>query len=133
MQAPAPLAEVFTEWDALAERLDAPPFLRPGWFAAWSRAFADGRLEVLIAPSEDGLAGVLPILRLGGMVRSPTNDHTHHFGLLAQDQDAARLLARSLFSLVIPPGREAEYYAGLRANRPARSSAATCAPTCRRE
>jgi CelD/BcsL family acetyltransferase involved in cellulose biosynthesis len=99
VQAPAPLAEVFTEWDALAERLGAPPFLRPGWFAAWSRAFADGRLEVVIAPSEDGLAGVLPILRLGGMVRSPTNDHTHHFGLLAQDQDAARLLARSLFSL----------------------------------
>ena len=98
MQAPAPLDEVFTEWDALAERLGAPPFSRPGWFAAWSRAFAAGRLEVVTAPSEDGLAGVLPVLRLGEMLRSPTNDHTHHFGLLAQDQPAAGVLARSLFS-----------------------------------
>ena len=26
-------------WDELADRLGAPPQLRPAWFAAWFRAF----------------------------------------------------------------------------------------------
>jgi len=32
----SPLA---AEWDDLADRTSAPPFLRPGWFAAWEEAF----------------------------------------------------------------------------------------------
>jgi hypothetical protein len=33
------IAPIAAEWDALAERTAAPPFARPGWFAAWGRAF----------------------------------------------------------------------------------------------
>jgi CelD/BcsL family acetyltransferase involved in cellulose biosynthesis len=38
-------------WDALADRAGAAPFLRPGWIAAWWRAFGRGRLEILTAGS----------------------------------------------------------------------------------
>ena len=41
--------EIFDEWDALADRVAATPFMRPGWIAAWWRAFGSGKLEVLTA------------------------------------------------------------------------------------
>lgn len=34
------------EWDLIANRLAAPPFMRPDWFAAWRQAFG-GRKPVL--------------------------------------------------------------------------------------
>src|SRR5438105_12628854 len=34
------------EWDDLADRVSAPPFLRSGWTAAWWLAFGRGHLEV---------------------------------------------------------------------------------------
>ena len=37
------------EWDDLATRAGAPPFLRPGWFQAWWDSFGRGRLEILTA------------------------------------------------------------------------------------
>jgi len=86
------------DWEALADRVGATPFLRPGWFAAWAGAFAAGGLEVLTVQRGDRLAGVLPYLPAGRALRSPTNDHTHHFGLLAEDEDAASEVARALFS-----------------------------------
>lgn len=92
------LDEVAAEWDALAERSGAVPFSRPGWFAAWSRAFASQELEVMTIRRADRLAAVLPVLRDSGSVRSPTNEHTHHFGLLAEDDAAAAELAGALYS-----------------------------------
>lgn len=88
------------EWEALADRVGATPFLRAGWFAAWERAFAPGELEVLTVRREDRLAGVLPYLRAGPALRSPTNGHTHDFGLLAEDEEAATELASVLCAQV---------------------------------
>lgn len=92
--AEAPLA---SEWDALADRLSAPPDLRPGWFDAWWRAFGGGRLHVLTARAGGRLAGLVPVLRKGGGTRSPTNWESSVYGFLAQDDRAASELAHSLF------------------------------------
>lgn len=75
------------EWDALAERTDAAPFLRPGWVAAWWDAFgSQGELELITRRSEAGeLAGVLPMIRTGRTLRSPTNDHSPVFGAVADE------------------------------------------------
>jgi CelD/BcsL family acetyltransferase involved in cellulose biosynthesis len=86
------------DWEALAERAGAPPFSRPGWFAAWANAFAPGELELLTVRRDDRLAGVLPLLRTREALRSPTNDQTHHFGLLAEDEATETELVRGLFS-----------------------------------
>jgi CelD/BcsL family acetyltransferase involved in cellulose biosynthesis len=84
------------EWDGLADRVSASPFLRPGWVAAWHDAFGDGPLEVLVARFDGAVAGVLPITTRRGVVRSPTNWHTPRFGALAQDGDAADRLAEAV-------------------------------------
>jgi CelD/BcsL family acetyltransferase involved in cellulose biosynthesis len=81
------------EWDALADRISAPPFLRPGWFRIFDRAFGRGDLEVLAARRDGSLVGVVPISRRHGVVRSPTNWHTPWFGALAADDAAADQLA----------------------------------------
>jgi CelD/BcsL family acetyltransferase involved in cellulose biosynthesis len=91
----APLA---AEWDALANRAGAPPFLRPGWFAAWWAAFGTGELRVLTARRDGRLAGVLPVRRRGGVLASPTNAHTPGFGAVAEDVDAVRELGSALFA-----------------------------------
>lgn len=88
------------EWDALAERLQAPPFLRPGWIAAWWRAFGRGRLEIRTErrPEDGGLAALLPVTRARGACASPTNWHTPEFGLLAESTVAARRLCAALLA-----------------------------------
>ena len=35
------------EWDGLADRVGAAPWTRPGWVAAWWRAFGSGRLQIV--------------------------------------------------------------------------------------
>jgi CelD/BcsL family acetyltransferase involved in cellulose biosynthesis len=96
--APPDLDALAPEWEALAERAGATPFLRPGWFAAWERAFAPGRIELLTVRREDRLAAVMPVLRVGQALRSPTNEHSHDFTCLAEDQGSAAELARQLFA-----------------------------------
>ena len=86
------------EWDGLAGRASAHPFLRPGWFRAWWRAFGEGT-PLIVALRRDGrLAAVMPLSRSGGRLESPTNWHTPEFGPLAEDGDAARHLAEALFT-----------------------------------
>ena len=87
------------EWDELADRTGAAPFLRPGWTEAWHAAFGRGGLELLTVRRAGRLAGLLPVLRRRLVARSPTNWHTPLFGPLAEDDDAraglaARLLER---------------------------------------
>jgi CelD/BcsL family acetyltransferase involved in cellulose biosynthesis len=98
VQGRAALDEVAAEWEALAERTGAAPFSYPGWLGIWNRAFAEGAPEVLTVRDGRRLVGVLPVLRSGRTLRSPTNDHSHHFGLLAEDEQAAAELAAALFS-----------------------------------
>lgn len=87
-----------SDWDTLADRVGTPPFLRPGWFAAWHRAYGTGKLEVLRVRDEGRLVGVLPVELREGATLSPTNTHTPVFGAVAETADAERELARRLLS-----------------------------------
>src|SRR2546423_995775 len=89
----APARTLHEEWDALADRLGAPPFLRPGWIEAWCGAYAAGPITVLPIRRYGELAGVLPLLRRHRTHTGPTNSHTPLFGLLAADPAAAGELA----------------------------------------
>jgi CelD/BcsL family acetyltransferase involved in cellulose biosynthesis len=82
------------EWDRLADRVGAPPFLRPGWFSVWWRAFGRGRLVVLTVRREGELAGVLPMARRRGALEALANYHTPAFGLLADHPGVTEELIR---------------------------------------
>lgn len=84
------------EWDALAVRVEAPPFLRPGWAAAWWDAFGTGRLEIVAIRRGGRLVAVLPLARRGVKLRSLTNDHTPLNGPLVEDRLATQALGRAL-------------------------------------
>jgi CelD/BcsL family acetyltransferase involved in cellulose biosynthesis len=89
------IGDLTAEWDELADRVGAEPWLRPGWVAAWWEAFGAGRLSIIILMKGDRLAGVLPVMEEHGVVRSTSNWHTPEFGLLA-DPDEVGDLARAL-------------------------------------
>lgn len=82
------------EWDLLADRLDASPFLRPGWVLAWWRAFGAGRLELLELRRSSGLAALLPVVHRHGAIFSPTNWHTPEFAPLYHDGCAEELIGQ---------------------------------------
>jgi CelD/BcsL family acetyltransferase involved in cellulose biosynthesis len=90
------------EWDELADRLHAAPFLRPGWFTAWRRAFGTGRLEVIAARRHGRLVAVAPLERKRGVLRSPTNWHSPVWAPLAEDADALRGIAREMVARARP-------------------------------
>jgi CelD/BcsL family acetyltransferase involved in cellulose biosynthesis len=106
---------VASEWDALADRLRAAPFLRPAWIAAWARAFGTGPLEIFTLRLQGRLLGMLPLVRSRGVLTSPTNWHTPRFGLLSECEPPHRLLQQTLLSAngarrvslaFLDPGRE---------------------------
>lgn len=86
------------EWERLARRGNASPFMWPGWMKAWWHAFGSGRLRILTVYQNGHLAGVLPLHWLRGTLKSTTNAHTPLFGLLAANEAAAGKLAQALFS-----------------------------------
>src|SRR5437764_3361361 len=81
------------EWDALAERIGAPPFMRPGWIEAWCRAYADTGPTLVEVRRRDELVAALPVIRRGRRSSGPTNSHTPVLGPLAVDEAAAAELA----------------------------------------
>jgi len=87
------------EWDELADRVGASPFLRPAWFDLWQRSFGDSTARVLVLRGSGRVAGVLPLRGRGRVVESMANDHTPAFEPLAEDEDASIELARALFAL----------------------------------
>jgi CelD/BcsL family acetyltransferase involved in cellulose biosynthesis len=87
---PGPIAD---EWDELAGRTRAVPFVRPGWITAWWDVFGHGALQILTLRRAGRLAGVLPLCGDRGWLRSPTNDQTPQFGIVAEDAAAADELA----------------------------------------
>jgi CelD/BcsL family acetyltransferase involved in cellulose biosynthesis len=96
------IATIAPEWDELADRLGAPPFLRPGWTEVWLDAFP-GMTTTILAVREGGqLKAVLPLLRGRALLTSPANSHTPLSGSLADGADAARALARSLLEMRAP-------------------------------
>jgi CelD/BcsL family acetyltransferase involved in cellulose biosynthesis len=84
------------EWDELADRTAAMPWVRPGWIAAWRRAFGHGALQLLTVRQGGRLCGVLPLERRFGELRSPTNPQTPGFCLLAKGSAIRRTLANLL-------------------------------------
>jgi CelD/BcsL family acetyltransferase involved in cellulose biosynthesis len=86
------------EWDLLADRTGANPFLRPGWIAAWREAFGTGEPLVVGARQEGKLVAVLPVERTGAAITSPTNWHTPVFGPVAESADAVAELTAALFA-----------------------------------
>lgn len=91
------LDSVACEWEQLAERVDASPFLRPGWILPWSRAFGTGRPEAITVRRGDELAAVLPMQRKRGRLYSLSNWHSPVFGPLVADEDARDVLLDGLF------------------------------------
>ena len=85
-------------WEALADRLAVPPFMRPGWIVAWSRAFAGGRLSAVTAMRAGELVGLLPFVERRGVLSAPANSHTPVFGFLATDEDVSAALAMDFIS-----------------------------------
>jgi CelD/BcsL family acetyltransferase involved in cellulose biosynthesis len=84
------------EWEGLAERLDAAPFLRPGWFAAFGRAFEPGPLRLACTRRGGRLVGILPLTERRGALAGPVNWHTPAYGGISEDAEATAALARHL-------------------------------------
>jgi CelD/BcsL family acetyltransferase involved in cellulose biosynthesis len=93
----ASLDSVASEWDELAAGTGASPFVRPGWIEAWWDAFGRGRLTVLAARRDRALVGVLPVSHRHGVLRSPSNEHTPVFDVVAVDEAAVLALGSLLF------------------------------------
>jgi CelD/BcsL family acetyltransferase involved in cellulose biosynthesis len=83
------------EWDELAR--GAPPFLQPGWIAAWWNAFGEGELIILSVRRDGRLVGVLPLARRHGVLHSTTNWHSPLYGAVTEDRAAGQALAEALF------------------------------------
>jgi CelD/BcsL family acetyltransferase involved in cellulose biosynthesis len=83
------------EWEELAERVGADPFVRPGWIDALAASFPGGsRLHAFTVRRRGRLAAIVPLWWGRGALRSPTNYHTPRFGVVAEDVEAAAELAR---------------------------------------
>ena len=89
---------VAREWEELADRTQAPPWVRPKWLSAWFDAFGQGALEIVALRRNGRLAAVLPLVRRRGAVASPTNWHSPDFRLVAEDADAKRALVEAVVS-----------------------------------
>jgi CelD/BcsL family acetyltransferase involved in cellulose biosynthesis len=81
------------EWDDLADRIGAAPWLRPGWFSAWWESFGSGTLRIYAARDDGRLVGVVPTAKQRRRVTSASNWHTPAFGLLGKPEAIARLAA----------------------------------------
>jgi CelD/BcsL family acetyltransferase involved in cellulose biosynthesis len=79
------------EWSELATRTAASPFADPGWFEALASAFGRG-FRIVTARRNGQLVGVLPVEPTWRGIRSPTNDHTPEFEMVAADAEAADAL-----------------------------------------
>ena len=90
-------ALVSEEWDDLADRTGAPPWLRPGWILAWHRSFAKGRLQILCLRGPLGLDALVPLIVSRTTAGSAANSETPFSGMLAAGDEAARNLAEGLF------------------------------------
>jgi len=92
------IGSIAAELDELAAAVDAPPFLRPGWFSAWWSAFGAGDLAILAVRREGRLVGVLPLSQRAGVLGSPTNWHTPLYGPVAADEPALRGILDGILS-----------------------------------
>jgi CelD/BcsL family acetyltransferase involved in cellulose biosynthesis len=80
--------DVAQEWDALADRVSAPPHLRAAWFRAWHAAFGTGSPALVTLRRAGRLAAVLPLERGRGAARAMANYHSPGFAAVAEDAEA---------------------------------------------
>jgi CelD/BcsL family acetyltransferase involved in cellulose biosynthesis len=89
------LAPIADEWDELAERTGAAPFLRPGWVAAWLDAF--GGTPRIVTLRENGeLKGVLPLTRGRALLANAANSHSPLAGAVAEEPSHLHQIARAV-------------------------------------
>jgi CelD/BcsL family acetyltransferase involved in cellulose biosynthesis len=89
------LAGIAQEWEELAERVGALPFLWPGWVSAWLAAF--GGAARIAAVREGGqLTAVMPLVRRAGVLMSAANSHTPLAGAVAEDPSYVHQIARAV-------------------------------------
>lgn len=86
------------EWDDLADRVGAAPFMRPGWIAAWWEAFGAGALAIASVRRDSRLIGVLPLHRRRGALQATANWHTPAFDPLVEDAQASHAIAEAIYS-----------------------------------
>lgn len=89
--------ELIREWDELATRAQATPYLRPGWVEAWWLAFGKGELRINTLRRKGRLTALLPMAEYRGVLRSVSNYHSPRAGLLAEDLPAAIELAHTVY------------------------------------
>jgi CelD/BcsL family acetyltransferase involved in cellulose biosynthesis len=95
------VAALAPEWEQLAERTAAPPFLWPGWIAAWLRSW--GGTPRIVALREGGeLKAVLPLVRRNGVLWSAANSHTPLSGAAADDPSYLHQVARAAVAARAP-------------------------------
>jgi CelD/BcsL family acetyltransferase involved in cellulose biosynthesis len=92
----ARVAAIAEAWDELADRTGAAPWLRPGWFEAWRRAFGRGPLEILALHRGSELVAVCPTERRGGIRVATANWHSPTFAPLADGLEAREAVTRAL-------------------------------------
>ena len=97
----ADVAAIAHEWHELADRVDAAPFLRPGWMVAWLAAW--GEAPRILAVREAGqLRAVLPLVRQRGVLSSAANSHTPLAGAVAEDPSYLHQIARAVVAARAP-------------------------------
>jgi CelD/BcsL family acetyltransferase involved in cellulose biosynthesis len=89
-----PQGQLVNEWERLADRVGANPFLHPGFVLAWQRAFGQSPLLLATVRRDGELAAALPLFRRGAVLASPANWHTPASGVLAEDRIASAELAK---------------------------------------
>jgi CelD/BcsL family acetyltransferase involved in cellulose biosynthesis len=114
------------EWDALADRVGADPFARPGWFAAHHRAFGAGALAVLTIRRDGALAALAPLERQRGRLASATSWHTPFYTPLADSPEALAALADALVARARPQLELSFIVDGTPAMEALRAAAARC-------
>ena len=87
------------DWEDLAERTGAGPFMHPGFITAWHAGFGEGPLELLTVRRNGRVVALLPLQRCARTLRAPSNWDTPTFGPLAEDAAALGELARALWSV----------------------------------
>jgi CelD/BcsL family acetyltransferase involved in cellulose biosynthesis len=92
------IAGLAEDWDALCDRLDASPAMRPGWLSAWWDSFGSGGWEILVARRGHQLTGVMPLLRRGRRLASPTNWHSPEWEPVAEDRATEAALTEEMLA-----------------------------------
>jgi CelD/BcsL family acetyltransferase involved in cellulose biosynthesis len=86
------------EWEELADRVEASPFLHPGWIEPWQEAFGSGEPAYLVTRRDGDLTGVLALDRRRGVLAAAANWHTPLYGPVVADRSDAEVLARGLLA-----------------------------------